>query len=127
MPALLVLVATIGVVRSVVLDQSSWQGVSFGMFATYDNLASRTVRVTVDGPDGAFRARLPSGLDDDAVHLKVVPTDAAARRLAAATLEEVAGGRGGRVVVEVWRIRLDDHDGRLRLGTERLARGEAAR
>lgn len=41
-PALaLVLVALVGVRNHVDHDQSSWEGASFGLFATYDNDASR--------------------------------------------------------------------------------------
>ena len=127
MPALLVLVATVGVGRSAALDQSSWHGVSFGMFATYDNVSSRTVRIILEGPDGPVRAHVPSALDQEAARLKVVPTDAGARRLASATFRRVPRGMARRVVVEVWRIHLDDEHGQLRLTAARLARGEASR
>ena len=129
MPALLVVVATVGVVRSVTLHQSSWHGASFGMFATYDNVSSRTVRVTLDGAGGAspVRVQLPAALEDDAGRLEVVPTDAGARRLAAEILERVPADRARRVLVEVWRVRVRDEGGDLRLGAEPLARGQASR
>lgn len=127
LPALLMLVATVGVARSVTLDQSSWQGASFGMFATYDNSTSRAIRTTVHGPDGARRVVLPDDLAAHAERVKVVPTDGAARGLAEEALRRVDAGGGSRVVVEVWRLVLDDDGGGLRAGAERLARGEAER
>ena len=130
MPALLVVLATFGVARSVGLDQSSWQGASFGMFATYDNRTSRLVRVTVDGPgqDDPVRIQLPAELEDDAERLRVLPTDAAARRLAAETLERVPAGKGDRVAVEVRRLQIEPQgDAGLRLGVAPLAFGEARR
>lgn len=129
MPALLVVVATFGVARSIGLDQSSWQGASFGMFATYDNRTSRHVRVTVDGAghDQPVRARLPPELEDDAERLRVLPTDGAARRLAAETLERVPASKGERVMVEVRRLKIDPEGGGLRVSVAPLAFGEARR
>jgi hypothetical protein len=130
MPALLVVVATFGVARSVGLDQSSWQGASFGMFATYDNRTSRHVRVTVDsaGQDEPVRVQLPAELEDDAERLRVLPSAAAARRLAAETLERVPEGKGERVVVEVRRLKIELRGGGgLRVGVALLAFGDASR
>lgn len=126
-PALLLVVAGIGVFRSVTLDQSSWHGVSFGMFATYDNVASRTVRLSVDRGAGPVRTRLPPDLADEAGLLEVVPTDGRARRLAESVLRRVPDGTPARVVVEVWRVRIRDAGGVLRLGTAPLAAGQARR
>lgn len=121
-PALLMVVAAIGTARTVTLHQSSWHGASFGMFATYDNVASRTVRITVDG----VAVPVPPGLADDAERLEVVPTDAGARRLAEAVLARTAGGTRS-AVVEVRRIHLRTAGGGLRLTTSALARGQARR
>jgi hypothetical protein len=126
-PALLVAIASLGVYRTSNVDQSSWQGVSFGMFATYDNTVSRIIRVTIDGPGGSYRADLPADLRDDATRLRVVPTDAAAAQLARAVLPRVAGDGATGVRVEVWRLRLRSREGVLRLHLEPLAAGEAAR
>lgn len=80
-PAVLVLVVTLAVVRYHRVDQSSWQGIGFGMFATYEYTPARTARVvaTVDGErtevgvPGDMRDRLERVLvapgDDDAVEL----------------------------------------------------------
>lgn len=125
-PILLVGVAVLGVHRTMTLEQSSWQGASFGMFATYDNRASRIVRLTVDTGSGPRRALIPEDLQDDALRLRVVPTEDAAQRLARATLRRVAQGPAT-VDVEVWRIQLEAQDGTLRLRLEPLVAARAAR
>ena len=127
MPALLVAIATLGVIRSVTLEQSSWQGASFGMFATYENTTSRAVRVRLDRADGPVFVNVPADLDDDAVRLEVVPTDASARRLAAAVLRRPAADGAHRVVVEVWGLRFRQDGVRLRATSERIAGGQAVR
>ena len=126
--ALLAAIAVLGVARSVTMDQSSWQGASFGMFATYDNSTSRVVHATIHGRDGQARVQLPEDLADDAERLRVVPTDGAARRLAEDVLARVPAAKGQRVVVEVWRLRLSHvgDDDRLRATRQRLARAEAS-
>lgn len=124
MPALLAAVAALGIYRSATLDQSSWQGASFGMFATYDNRSSRTVVVTVTRPDGPARATVPSSLRDDATRLSVVPTDGGARALARSVLAVADDATA--VQVEVWRLVLQSDDG-LTVRTEPLASGSAER
>lgn len=126
--ALLVAIATLGVARSITLDQSSWQGASFGMFATYESSRSRVVQVRVHGAGGEVAVPLPEGLADDGERLEVVPTGGAARRLAAAVLQRLPPASGQRVVVEVWGLRVTrDEDDRLRATRRRLAQGEAVR
>jgi hypothetical protein len=113
----LFVVAALGFRNHIVRDQSSWQGASFGMFATYENDISRTVIVTVDRGDGPERVALPSELDDDVRRLAVVPTKGAARDLARAVLDLVDGA-DVTVTVEVRRVALeDDEDLRLHLET----------
>jgi len=114
--ALLVVIAVIGVRNHVNHDQSSWEGASFGMFATYENHVSRLVVVTVTGPDGSFRAALPEDLADDGQRLRVAPSQGAADRLAEAVAERVAAEGATKVEVTLWRLALEDDDGlRLRL------------
>lgn len=124
-PVLLAAIASLGVARAVTLDQSSWQGASFGMFATYDNDVSRIVRVYVEGPGGSVRSILPASLKDDATRLRVTPTESAAAALARQTLAVVRHDGATDVLVEVWRIHLDDLDGVLHLRTELLASARA--
>lgn len=125
MPLLLVVIAAVGVYRSVTLDQSSWQGASFGMFATYDNVPSRTVVVRAIGPSGSARIAVPHDLQDDAVRLRVVPTDDRAAALARSLTGRTESAGATRIEVEVWRIALEDRDG-LHLRLEPVARGAAA-
>lgn len=125
MPALLVVVAVVGVVRYHTLGQSSWRGVSMGMFATYDNETSRVVEVTVENAGGATRVSLPPDLADDRDRLKVVPTDGAARRLATAVLASAQPAGATRASVTVWRLHLDDRGGDLVATRRRLAHAEA--
>ncbi len=126
--ALLVVIAAVGVARSITLDQSSWQGASFGMFATYESSRSRVVHVRVHGAGGEVVVQLPGDLRDDGERLEVVPTDGAARRLATAVLHRLSRAGGQRVVVEVWGLRVTrDEDDRLRVTRRQLAHGEADR
>lgn len=124
--ALLVAIAAVGVVRSITLDQSSWQGASFGMFATYESSRSRVVQVRVHGAGGEVVVQLPEDLADDGERLEVVPTDGAAQRLAAAVLHRLPPAGGQRVLVEVWGLRvIRDEDDRLRATRHRLAKAGA--
>ena len=122
LPILLVAVASLGVYRSVTLEQSSWQGASFGMFATYDNVSSRAVIVRLIGPDGPTGLALPPGLDDDATRLEVVPTDRGARDLARKVSERPLPEGSTAVEVDVLRIVVTDD---LHLRFERIASGWA--
>ena len=109
-PALLLLVvALVGVRNNVVRDQSSWQGASFGMFATYENGVSRTVIVTVEEDGDTKRVALPADLEDDAERLAVVPSRGAARSLAESVLAKL--DTPAPVHVEVRALDLDDDGG----------------
>jgi hypothetical protein len=124
-PALLLaVVALLGVRNHLVRDQSSWQGASFGMFATYENDSSRVVAVTVDGGDGPTRVRLPDSLHDDVRRLEVVPTEADANALARRVLELLPGPATVEVTVRKVVLTGDDP---LRLRYEVLTRGGASR
>jgi hypothetical protein len=121
---LLLVIAVVGVRNHIVRDQSSWQGVTFGMFATYENNVSREVVVTVDRGDGPERVSLPDSLDDDVRRLEVVPTDGAAASLARSVLDLLDGPAD--VDVTVRKIVLTGDDPlELRYGP--LATGTASR
>ncbi len=105
--ALLVVVALMGVRNHIVRDQSSWQGASFGMFATYDNGVSRAVLASLEQDGTSTRLAVPADLRDDARRLAVVPTRGAARSLAKALLDRVARSDGATVRVEVRALELD--------------------
>ena len=117
-------VALLGVRNHLDHDQTSWEGASFGMFATYDNHVTRQVVVSLVGPDGSTRAALPPSLEDDALRLRVAPSEAAARRLAAEVARLVLGGPVTLVVVELWRVDLDQ-DPSLTMRFESMLRATA--
>jgi hypothetical protein len=113
---LLAAIAVVGVRNHMEHDQSSWEGASFGMFATYENHVSRLVVVTVTGPDGSFRVALPDDLQDDERRLRVAPSKDAADRLARAVATRIGDDGATEVEVTLWRVGLDTDDGfRLRL------------
>jgi hypothetical protein len=122
---LLVVVALLGVRNHIVRDQSSWQGASFGMFATYDNRTSRTVIVEVDSGEGPERIDVPPDLEDDAERLKVVPTEGGAGAMAAAVLERIDDDHAT-VTVDVRRVVLDDRHG-LEVRVEPIVEARASR
>lgn len=122
----LALVAAVGVRNHIDHDQSSWEGASFGMFATYENHVWRVVEVTVTGPDGSYQALLPTDLADDARRLRVAPSEGAADRLARAALDRIDDRSPVQVEVVLWGVTLDDADG-LELGYEEIERGMARR
>lgn len=100
MPLLLVVVALVQILRAVTLDQSSFAGYGFGMFATYENELSRWTEVTATSADGAsFPVVPPSDLD---LAAQEVPTSANLEALARSVLradEEIQG-----VEAEVWTV-----------------------
>jgi hypothetical protein len=105
-PTLLVLVALVQVQRVAQLDQSSWSGAGFGMFATIDGDNYRSVRGYVRTPEGLERVPLPRELTRQGFEVRVVPTDRRARALARAWQSEL-GPDAPPLVVEVWRLRFD--------------------
>lgn len=108
-PALLVVVALLQIVRVDRLDQSSWSGVGFGMFATVDNETSRTVRGYQRDGDVLRPVPLPPELDREAFELRVVPSDERARTLARSWAAH-ADGSADAFVVEVWGLSLEGPD-----------------
>lgn len=123
--ALLLAIASLGIYRSATLDQPSWQGASFGMFATYDNISSRTIAAYAITDAGRQRIGLPGDLHDDATRLTVVPTEHAADALARRLLARAGDGVAA-VDVEVRRV-VVERDGGLRLDVEPITMGAAAR
>jgi hypothetical protein len=86
-PALLVGVALLQYRNVAVDDESTWSGVGFGMFATFDNESSRAVniRVTVDGD------ALPASsavLGERAFNLRTLPSASEVRAAAESLLRE---------------------------------------
>lgn len=120
-PALILAVAAVHALRVATLDQSSWKGGGFGMFATYDHESTRAVVVLVEHGDGLAHAVLQSGDRDTLARLRALPRDAGAADLARIVLARDLDAT--RVVVEV---RGRDLDGTT-LSFPVLARAEVAR
>lgn len=105
-PLLLIAIAGLQVVRVQTMDQSSWSGAGFGMFATIDNETYRLVRgYTVDA-DGERAVGLPGELREEAFELRVVPSASRAAALGQRWREK-SGVEGDEFVVEVWRVSFD--------------------
>jgi hypothetical protein len=94
-PVLLVAVGLVQWWRVDQLDQSSWSGVGFGMFATFENDTNRFVAVTVELDGEGHRAAVPDDLTADADDLLIVPSTGATQELA----DELAARR--------WTVRSD--------------------
>ena len=83
-PVLLVLVALLQIGRAKLLDQSSYAGFGFGMFATYENELSRWTEVTVtDSDHNEFSVAPAADLDLEA---QEVPTSDNVEALAESVL-----------------------------------------
>jgi hypothetical protein len=98
---LLLAVAAFQLVRVVTLDQSTWIGGGFGMFATYDYDDTRVVTAWYEAP-GSRPAVTSSISTDLLLRARVVPSEANVRAIAEAVLEsgEVPANATA-VVVEV--------------------------
>lgn len=113
---LLAVVALVGVRNHIERDQSSWEGATFGMFATYDNHVSRVVVVTVTDADGPVRVALPDDLQKRGLLLRIAPSQGDIDGLARSVADRVRDDGATRVRVELWRIALQGGDAlRLRL------------
>ena len=121
-PLVLVLVAGVAVVRYHQVHQSSWQGVGFGMFATYEYEPARTIRATGTF-DGAERAvPIPHDLDRLASRVLAAPGDPETAQLA----RELRSSSGAdRLVVEVWGNVVTGGERSLSIGFRRLEHVEA--
>lgn len=83
-PLVLLAVAGLQVGRAAILDQSSYAGFGFGMFATYENELSRWIEVTATTTDGTEITVQPDAALDLAA--QEVPTRANIEALAASVL-----------------------------------------
>ena len=103
--ALLLAVATTQVWLSTTSRLSPWKGGGFGMFASVDGLAFRTVRITVSAPERSEELHVPASLDDLAARTATFPHDAAMERLgrAVGARERRQGRPVQNVTIDVWR------------------------
>ena len=84
-PVLLIAVAFLQIGRAAVLDQSSYAGFGFGMFATYENELSRWTEIHATDTEGdVLRIEVDPGLD---LAVQEVPIRSNIERVAAAALE----------------------------------------
>ena len=99
-PLLLVVVACLQIGRAAVLDQSSFAGFGFGMFATYENRLSRWIDVEVAAADGESTFVDPDPSTSFAA--LDVPTESNLRRVGAAALAKADGA--SKATVTLWTI-----------------------
>lgn len=95
---------------------SPWKGGGFGMFATHDHGAFRSVRIYAVEGGGERLVAIPSALQRRALQARELPSAAALRGLAEAAAPEAAGADALRA--EVW---LTEFDGELRPIRRKLA------
>lgn len=114
---LVVAVAAIAILRYNTLDQSSWQGVGFGMFATHEYDLSRVVQAVavVDGVSG--EVPLPAGSDQLRERALVTPGGDALRQIAERILAETGATS---VTVTVSGHDVEPGSGGLAVGLRRL-------
>lgn len=103
--ALLMLLALAQIGLAFGAGLSPWKGGGFGMFATNDHDAFRTLRIRAIGPEGEHRLALPSDLQRAALGARALPREAALRRLARALAPEAPRAR--EIRVEVWQTEFD--------------------
>lgn len=108
-PAVLVAVALLQLGRAHLLDQSSWSGAGFGMFATYESEATRFVLLEVEAEDGSTRT-VPAPAGPSTRAALVVPTRAALREVVDEARSQVDGAIRG---ATVWAIRFDADSGQV--------------
>jgi hypothetical protein len=107
-PALLVALALAQISGWQGCGLSPWKGGGFGMFATNDHGAFRSVRVVELAAGGERPVVLPSELDRLRRHVREVPREANLRRLAEAARARAPSLAALRV--EVWRIEFAPDD-----------------
>jgi hypothetical protein len=108
-PVLLVIVGLFSVFQYVHHDQSSWSGAGFGMFATIDGEATRSVRGYLAKDGDRKPEELPSKLDRQAFEVQVLPTEKRLLDLGRDWLEAIEAGPDARMIVEVWGVEFDAH------------------
>lgn len=118
-PLLMTLVAGVAIYRYHQVDQSSWQGVGFGMFATYEYTPARAVRLEVVTAGVVSRPPVPPGLEDEVERVLTAPGDDHTRALAQVVLERLDADE---VELEVWGHDVSGGSPRMQIGFKLLAR-----
>jgi hypothetical protein len=114
--ALLAALALAQIALSFGVQLSPWKGGGFGMFATNDHGAFRSVRVYALLPGGEERVEVPPELRRAELRVRELPSEGALRRLGEKLAAEAPQAAGLRA--EVWRVELD---GELRPAWRKLA------
>jgi hypothetical protein len=112
-PVLVVAVALVQLYRADALDQSSWSGAGFGMFATYESEITRFVRVYAVTESGETRLPVPPSAQRALVEARVVPTDGYLEVLADEVAAAVDDPEVESVRVELWAIDFDRDEARI--------------
>ena len=112
-PALVVAVAALQLYRADTLDQSSWSGAGFGMFATYESEITRFTRVHAVTDDGETQIPVPPEAGRAFVEATVVPTDGYLEALADEVIATLDDPEVDAVRVELWGIDFDREAGRM--------------
>ena len=107
-PALLAALALAQIAGWQACGLSPWKGGGFGMFATSDNGAFRSVRVVELAAGGERPVALPGELDRLRRHVREVPSAPNLRRLAEALRARAPSL--GTLRVEVWRTEFAHDD-----------------
>ena len=83
---LLVLVAIVQIGLTRTSSLTPWKGGGFGMFATLDHGAFRSVEIVVDGPDRSETLEIPPSLEELSARVANLPADWLLRRLGKAVV-----------------------------------------
>ena len=118
-PVVLTLIGLNLVARYHSVHQSPWRGHGFGMYATYEGVPGRTIRVTSWTDGEAERIGVPPEAAHLVSKILVAPGDPETRELARRIL---ATSHADRIVVEVVALTADGGDEALTFGLRRLAR-----
>lgn len=98
---------------------SPWKGGGFGMFATNDHGAFRSVRAFARGAGGERRIAIPADRIQDLFRVRELPDRSALRAFAGSLAPQAPDAAAIRV--EVWRAQFD---GELRASYEKIAAAE---
>lgn len=118
-PLIATVFAGVAVVRYHALDQSTWRGASFGMFASYEYEQGRYLRALVVDDDGTHQVAVPPDLDELRRRAITVPGGPAPREMARALRVRTGADQ---VVVEIRGHDVEISDTDIEVGIKVLRR-----